>query len=182
MVLGTLRDQLLYPYNEEREAEQEANGSGSESKSAPTATNGSAGGDVDDAFLETVLRDVMLGDLLDRCEAEAPDACGLDAEMDWSSTLSLGEQQRLAFARLLVNKPDLAILDESTSALDVQTEEQMYVLLKRFGISYLSVGHRPTLLKYHRSVLQLKREGGSYSASLMDASDVDMETYLMNTT
>ena len=88
--------------------------------------------------------------------------------------------QRLAFARLLVNKPSLAILDESTSALDVQSEEQMYALLKKFGISYLSVGHRPTLLKYHSSVLQLKRENDAYSASLMESEDMDMETYLMS--
>ena len=122
---------------------------------------------------------MLLGDLLERCEAETQ-ACGLDADMDWSSTLSLGEQQRLAFARLLVNKPDLAILDESTSALDVQTEERMYELLKEFGVSYVSVGHRPTLLKYHKSVLQLKREASSYSASLVEAAEIDMETYMMS--
>ena len=159
MVLGTLRDQLLYPLD----------GSGSSSSSEGSG----------DAFLEEVLRDVLLGDLLERCEAETQ-ACGLDADMDWSSTLSLGEQQRLAFARLLVNKPDLAILDESTSALDVQTEERMYELLKEFGVSYVSVGHRPTLLKYHKSVLQLKREASSYSASLVEAAEIDMETYMMS--
>merc|ERR1712176_213875 len=159
MVLGTLRDQLLYPFNDSSVSQQQQQ--------------------PEDEFLNQVLHDVQLGDLLERCETESQ-SCGLDADMDWSSTLSLGEQQRLAFARLLVNKPNLAILDESTSALDVQTEEQMYKLLETFGITYLSVGHRPTLLKYHKNVLQLKRENDKYSASLMDADEIDMETYLLS--
>ena len=157
MVLGTLRDQLLYPFDS--------------SEATPSRHS--------DDFLSEVLNNVLLGDLLERCEAETG-SCGLDANMDWSSCLSLGEQQRLAFARLLVNRPNLAILDESTSALDVQSEERMYSLLGSFGISYLSVGHRPTLLKYHKKVLQLKREAGEYSAALMEASEMDMETYLLS--
>lgn len=157
MVLGTLRDQLLYPFDS--------------SEAKPSRHS--------DDFLSEVLNHVLLGDLLERCEAETG-SCGLDANMDWSSCLSLGEQQRLAFARLLVNRPNLAILDESTSALDVQSEERMYSLLGSFGISYLSVGHRPTLLKYHKKVLQLKREAGEYSAALMEASEMDMETYLLS--
>ena len=56
----------------------------------------------------------------------------------------------------------------------------MYELLKEFGVSYVSVGHRPTLLKYHKSVLQLKREASSYSASLVEAAEIDMETYMMS--
>lgn len=51
------------------------------------------------------------------------DGCdGLDALMEWSSVLSLGEQQRIAFARLLISKPRLALLDEATSALDEDNE------------------------------------------------------------
>ena len=55
---------------------------------------------------------------------------GLNAETDWSSILSLGEQQRLAFGRILVNRPSFVILDESTSALDVASESRMYSLLR----------------------------------------------------
>ena len=55
-------------------------------------------------------------------------ASGLDAVRDWSDELSLGEQQRLAFARVLVRRPTLAILDEATSALDLRTEAAMYPL------------------------------------------------------
>merc|ERR1712160_126085 len=82
--------------------------------------------------------------------------CGLAAVLDWSHTLSLGEQQRLAFGRLVVNRPRLVVMDESTSALDVVAEKKMYALLTeisgeagRAGLTYVSVGHRPTLLAYH---------------------------------
>lgn len=52
---------------------------------------------------------------MDRCD-------GLDSYVEWASVLSLGEQQRLAFARLLLSRPQLALMDESTSALDEDNE------------------------------------------------------------
>ena len=80
---------------------------------------------------------------------------GLDVEMHWADVLSPGEQQRLAFARLLLNRPRYAFLDEATSALDVANERLMYELLSKQHIPFLSAGHRQTLLKFHRNVLQL---------------------------
>merc|ERR1711865_906924 len=69
---------------------------------------------------------------------------------------SLGEQQRLAFARVLVNKPKLAILDEATSALDLANEAIMYEALAKLpGITYLSVDHRPSLMAFHSNRLRL---------------------------
>lgn len=65
--------------------------------------------------LVKVLEDVRLDYLLARFES-------LDSTYEWSSVLSLGEQQRLAFARLLLSKPKLVLLDESTSALDEDNE------------------------------------------------------------
>ena len=62
-----------------------------------------------------VLEDVRLGYILPRFST-------LDSTYEWSSVLSLGEQQRLAFARLLLSKPKLVLLDESTSALDEANE------------------------------------------------------------
>jgi putative ATP-binding cassette transporter len=101
-----------------------------------------------DEQLHEVLRAVNLSNLSERFG-------GLDVEMHWADVLSPGEQQRLAFARLLLNRPRYAFLDEATSALDVANEQLMYRLLHKRGIPFLSSGHRPSLLKYHRNILEL---------------------------
>lgn len=86
----------------------------------------------------------------------------LDDIDDWSRILSLGEQQRLAFARVLLVKPQWLFLDEATSALDEPREQEMYELLGRelphTGI--ISVGHRSTLLAQHGQELRLDGDGG----------------------
>jgi len=84
---------------------------------------------------------------------------GWDVELDWADVLSLGEQQLLACARLLLTQPQYAMLDEATSALDVQNEEHLYRLLQAAAITYVSVGHRPSVLQYHQHVLELAGEG-----------------------
>lgn len=101
----------------------------------------------------SVLQEVRLPDLVNRY----PD---LDVKQDWPRLLSLGEQQRLAFARLLLNAPHMVVLDEATSALDVATERHLYELLCRREISFISVGHRPTLREFHDTVLELDGKGG----------------------
>lgn len=70
---------------------------------------------------------------------------------DWGKTLSLGEQQRLAFARVLINKPDIVYLDEATSALDETMEAHLYQLLTKElpNSVIISVGHRSTLKEWH---------------------------------
>jgi putative ATP-binding cassette transporter len=85
---------------------------------------------------------------------------GLDVELDFSKVLSLGEQQRLAFARLLLGKPRYAILDEATSALDVENEENLYSQIDAATTTLVSVSHRSTVLKYHSQVLELDGLGG----------------------
>ncbi len=80
---------------------------------------------------------------------------GLDAEMHWVDVLSAGEQQRLAFARLLLNHPRYAFLDEATSALDPGNEELLYARLARMPTTVVSLGHRPSLRKFHTRVLRL---------------------------
>jgi putative ATP-binding cassette transporter len=125
MILGTLRDQLLYPRTERETADVE---------------------------LLCLLERVRLPDLTERLG-------GLDAERDWEKVLSIGEQQRLAFARILLNRPRYAILDEATSALDAANEEHLYRELIAAGTTPISVSHHAGLRKFHRQVLELDGEG-----------------------
>ena len=83
----------------------------------------------------------------------------LDIKQDWPRILSLGEQQRLAFARLLLNSPRFAVLDEATSALDINTEKKLYSLLKERELSLISVGHRPSLKDFHEEYFRIKWKG-----------------------
>ena len=129
MILGTLREQLLYP--------QPSN-------------------QASDDYLQKILETVNLPDLAKRYKA------GFEAQENWENVLSLGEQQRVAFARILINQPKYAILDEATSALDVQNEEFLYQKLSSQGTSYISVGHRPTLTEYHQQLLEIL-DGGEWS-------------------
>ena len=85
---------------------------------------------------------------------------GLDAELDWAKVLSVGEQQRVAFARVLLAAPCYVILDEATSALDIANEESLYAALAASDTTMVSVGHRPSILKFHAQVLELTGEGG----------------------
>ncbi|MEA5569156.1 ABC transporter ATP-binding protein/permease [Anabaena sp. UHCC 0399] len=124
LILGTLREQLLYP-NQNRQMKDEE--------------------------LEQVLQQVNLSDLTSRVG-------GFDANVYWENILSLGEQQRLAFARLLVIRPRYVILDEATSALDLKNEEKLYQQLQQSGTTFISVGHRESLFNYHQLVLELSEE------------------------
>jgi len=104
----------------------------------------------DDVAIET-LRAVQLGHLADR----------LDVETDWSRTLSPGEQQRLAFGRILIARPSLAFLDETTSALDEGMEHAIYELVRERmpDCTIVSVGHRSSLENLHTNELVLLGEG-----------------------
>ena len=108
---------------------------------------------VSDEELLRVLAAVNLSGIVERFG-------GLDTELDFGKVISLGEQQRLAFARVLLSKPRYAILDEATSALDVENEEKLYRQLKSISTTLISVSHRSTVLKYHRQVLELDGLGG----------------------
>lgn len=107
---------------------------------------------VPDAELLALLEQVNLPDMADRFG-------GLDVEMDWEKVLSIGEQQRLAFARVLLTRPRFAILDEATSALDVANEGHLYQQLMTRDTTLISVAHRSTILQYHKQVLELTGDG-----------------------
>jgi vitamin B12/bleomycin/antimicrobial peptide transport system ATP-binding/permease protein len=134
MILGSLRDQLLYPHTDSSTSEAE---------------------------LQRVLELVNLESLTERVG-------GFDVELDWADVLSLGEQQRLAVARLLLTRPPYAILDEATSALDLKNEQLVYEQIQATASAFISVGHRPSLLKYHQHVLELKDDGNWELSSSQD--------------
>lgn len=85
---------------------------------------------------------------------------GFDTTRNWSDVLSVGETQRLAFARLNLCSPKLIIIDEGTSALDLATERKLMSTLRDHNAVLVSVGHRPSLLQYHHKVLSIREDGG----------------------
>ena len=106
-----------------------------------------------DVELESVLKLVNMHDLVER-------AGGLDIEQEWRDMLSLGEQQRLTIARLILARPRFAFLDEATSALDADNERLLYNLLKTLRTTVISVGHKQSLVEHHQRILRLTGDGG----------------------
>lgn len=107
---------------------------------------------VSDERLAEILAEVQLPNLLE-C------AGGLDATQHWEKILSMGEQQRLSFARLLVHAPRFVILDEATSALDDANEAVLYQRLANEGVTLISVAHRAAVVPFHTHVLQFLGDG-----------------------
>jgi putative ATP-binding cassette transporter len=105
----------------------------------------------DEQLLE-ILKQVHLPQLAERVG-------GLDAVQDWEKLLSVGEQQRLAFGRVLVHAPSIVILDEATSALDSGNEASLYGRLRDSGTTLISIAHRAAVLRHHTHVLRLLGEG-----------------------
>ena len=109
---------------------------------------------VTDDELHEVLDRVNLGGLVDRCG-------GFDAHFDFEKVLSVGERQRLAFARVFLKNPRYVLLDEATSALDRENESVLYEKLAATSTTLVSVSHHSALVKYHTQVLELV-DGGSW--------------------
>src|SRR5437660_3287028 len=111
--------------------------------------------DFDDKKVTEALKAVGLEHLAEKLD---------DKEAKWDRTLSGGEQQRLAFARLFLHKPDIVVMDEATSALDPESQAMlMKSLAERLPkTAIISVGHRPELEAFHeRKVNLVRREGGA---------------------
>ncbi len=123
-----------------------------------------AGKKLDEETMNEVLETVNLPDLAKRVDGD------FDRPADWANMLSLGEQQRLSFARLLLKKPAIAFLDESTSALDEPNEERMYEYLREQRYTFVSVGHRSTLLKHHDWLLRIGKDA---TWELIKTADLD---------
>ncbi|KAI3381734.1 hypothetical protein SNEBB_004604 [Seison nebaliae] len=135
MSLGTLRDQIIYP---------------------DTTINMAQKG-----YTDSHLRELM--DLVQisekSLEKQHNNALGLDQRLDWMETLSGGEKQRLAMARLLYHEPQFAILDECTSAVSKEVEGTLYESCKQRRITLLTVSHRESLWKHHDFVLKINGDG-----------------------
>jgi putative ATP-binding cassette transporter len=116
---------------------------------------------IPDAELKDILQQVNLQNLLIRVD-------GFDTEVPWENILSLGEQQRLAFARLLVTHPRFTILDEATSALDLKNEGNLYQQLQQTKTTFISVGHRESLFNYHQWVLELSQDSSWQLLTVQD--------------
>lgn len=100
--------------------------------------------------------DPQTAEILQRCQLGHL-VKALDEEDDWSRRLSLGEQQRLAVGRVLLNRPRIVFLDEASSAMDEGLEHAMYELLRESlpETIMVSVGHRSTLVEFHTRELEL---------------------------
>ncbi|WP_273395544.1 ABC transporter ATP-binding protein/permease [Actinobacillus porcinus] len=102
-----------------------------------------------------IMRDVQLGHLADK----------LKQENDWTRVLSLGEQQRLSFARILIHQPAVAFLDEATASMDEGLEDAMYRLVREClpNTTIISVGHRSTLQIHHQQQLVINPDNQSWA-------------------
>ena len=85
----------------------------------------------------------------------------LTQQDQWTQVLSLGEQQRVAFARVLLTRPQIIFLDEASASMDEGLEDAMYRLLQQElpNSTIISVGHRSTLKRFHNLFLQIKTDG-----------------------
>ncbi|WP_375788558.1 ABC transporter ATP-binding protein/permease [Bradyrhizobium sp. Pha-3] len=115
---------------------------------------------------------VGLGHLKERIEVEAP----------WDQTLSGGEKQRLAFARLFLHRPDIIVLDEATSALDDRSQDKLMELLNEElkDATVVSVAHRAELEAFHsRKITLERRKGGARFVSDIDLIPLDSRRRLV---
>ena len=105
-----------------------------------------------DERLVSVLTQLAFGPILDRVG-------GLDVERDWANILTVGEQQLLGVARLLITQPRFAFLDRATNALSTARARHVYELLSHTSITYISIGDHASLRDFHDNVMELFEDG-----------------------
>ncbi|KAL3151953.1 hypothetical protein ABBQ32_001078 [Trebouxia sp. C0010 RCD-2024] len=165
LVSGSLRDQLLYP-QPPRLVWQNA------SKDTKAKFAHLAGVTLGEQELEEQLDACLEAVELDYLLARGK---GWDQVQNWSETLSGGEKQRLAMARLLFHNPTYAILDECTSAVSADGEVKLYGACVQRGITMLSIAHRPALKQFHSTIVHFdgSQAGQGWSIETIDKEQVD---------
>ena len=128
---GNLRDQIIYPHSYDEMIEMGYN----------------------DDHLYHILREVKLEYLLTR-------EGNFNAKKDWKDVFSGGEKQRMSIARVLFKNPKFVILDESTNAVSTDVEDYLFEKKKKKKITFITLSHRPLLMKYHDYLLTIKNENG----------------------
>lgn len=128
---GNLRDQIIYPHSYDEMIEMGYN----------------------DDHLYHILREVKLEYLLTR-------EGNFNVKKDWKDVFSGGEKQRMSIARVLFKNPKFVILDESTNAVSTDVEDYLFELLQKKKITFITLSHRPLLMKYHDYLLTIKNDNG----------------------
>lgn len=146
MSSGTLRDQVLYPLKYDRDSSKQS-----------------------ESTLMKCLEQAHLDSIFDK------------PNITWNSTLSwagdaisMGEKQRLAMARLFFHKPRFAILDECSSAIDLDVEQNLYKQCQDLGISLITIAHRRSVWKYHNWILRFDGNGGYMFSPLSFGENGDL--------
>lgn len=167
LVSGSLRDQLLYP--QPPRLVWETTPKHTKAKFAHLAGVRLSGQELEEQ-LDACLEAVELDYLLSRGK-------GWDQVQNWSETLSGGEKQRLAMARLLFHNPTYAILDECTSAVSADGEAKLYEACVKRGITMLSIAHRPALKQFHSTIVHFDgtQAGQGWSIETIDKDSKDSE-------
>lgn len=119
----------------------------------------------DPVFAADVLRSVELSALIGRCG-------GFHGALSWDDTLSGGERNRLAVARLLYHRPKFAVLDECTAAVSAVGEVVLYRAMANAGITLLSVAHRKAVMQFHQAAVMLTGDG-KWEIKKVDSRDAD---------
>ncbi|KAK6460253.1 ABC transporter transmembrane region 2-domain-containing protein [Scheffersomyces coipomensis] len=141
---GNLRDQIIYPFSYNDMLEMGYN----------------------DDYLYHILREVKLEYLLKR-------EGNFNVIKEWKDVFSGGEKQRISIARVLFKNPKLVILDESTNAVSTDVEDYLFELLRTKRISFITLSHRPLLMKYHDFILEIKDEQDERSWEFHDLTSVE---------
>lgn len=161
LVTGSLRDQLLYPWppqgldpNSQRLSRRRSSHRGSHT-GEPGPTGSSDFGHMAPALLDDTSLEQRLEAALEAVELDylLGRGKGWGQVQNWTETLSGGEKQRLAMARLLFHHPTYAVLDECTSAVSADGEVTLYKALQKSNITLLSIAHRPALKRFHSAII-----------------------------